>query len=427
VRALLFTLLMSLAGCANEGEVLVDAFTDLVPGRDFDTIRVGIASSERTYPADRYADWLRGVRLGPLGSPSGPQVLIVTMTLGGNPVLDRRISLSVAGTVLVPVWLLRSCLRVECPEPGGDRSLTECADGRCVAPDCVDGVGTGCPAPVCDVASDCPLASVPCAVAACREGHCVIEPRPGACPAGMICDPGAGCVEGPPDAGMIDAGADVPAMDAPRADTPAAGCVNPCNDRDPCTFNDTCVGSRCVGDPVDCTSDTCADRTCNGTSACTVTIHTGRTCEDDGDECTRDQCGAGGNCRHYDRTGGEPCSGGICCGGACVPEDDNNCGGCGVRCTGGLTCSGGSCTCGGASCGGVDPACCGGRCSDLDSDFLNCGACGAPRCGDQFGDCIGGSCICGTDGRCPGGSNTCCRCGAGGMGSYCAPLGTCPC
>lgn len=409
------------AGCTNAGEVLVDVHSDLVPGLDFDAVRIGVASSERTFAADRYADWLEGVRLGPLTSPTGRQNLDVTMTLEGATVLERRIALSVSGIVVVSVFMLRSCLMVDCPEPGDDASFTECAGGRCVAPDCIDGVGTDCPPPECETVGECPASSVACADAACREGFCVIEPRAGACPASMICDPDEGCVEGPPDAGMPpDAG------DAGRDAPTAPGCTPPCDDGDPCTHGDACDGDRCRGTPIDCTSDTCVTRSCNGTSSCAQTIHTGRACEDDGNPCTRDECGAGGNCRHYDREG-EACGGGICCGGACVPEDGNNCGGCGVRCGAGESCSGGSCRCGGAVCGGVSPACCGGSCSDLDSDYLNCGGCGAPRCGDQFGDCISGSCVCGTDGRCPGGSVTCCRCGPGGMGSYCAPLGTCPC
>lgn len=417
-------------GCASSGEVIVDVRTDFSPGRDFDAVVVTTPGARTVAPA-AITDWLAGVRIGPTPSPTGSQAVAVELQRAGVLVVRRTVRVAVSGTVVVPVWLVRACADVECPTPGGNPLETECSDGRCVAPECVGG-GSECPADVCATDGDCTPSDIACAENVCLEGHCVSQPIPGACVMGSWCDPTMGCRDdpfdaGPPDAGPVDAG-------PPRMDAPAAGCTMPCSDGNPCTYGDACSGASCVGTPVDCTSDTCVDRSCNGTSSCTETIHSGRACEDDGNPCTRDQCGGAGNCRHNDIGDGTDCGGGnVCCAGVCTSSA--GCGGCGVTCGAGETCSGGRCTCGGTSggvgsgavCGGSDPMCCGGSCVDLDSNPFNCGACGA-RCGDQYGDCIGGSCNCGSSGRCNGSSTECCRAGAGCPGQYCGAVGTCsPC
>ncbi len=70
-----------------------------------------------------------------------------------------------------------------------------------------------------------------------------------------------------------------------------------CDDGNACTYADACNGSgACLGTLIICTSDTCNQRACNGTSSCTVTPRTGQAC-DDGDPCSYgDTCNAGGSC-----------------------------------------------------------------------------------------------------------------------------------
>lgn len=410
-----------LGACAPSSSVLVDAHTDLDPGREFDTVRVTVGDGAHVYAATD-DDWLTGRRLGPFAVSSGPVTLEAALLFDGEVVVRRVMQFRVTDAAVVPVWLLRSCRDVVCPT-AADPSATECADGTCVPPDCVDGEES-CPI-ACTSELGCPLPTAACAARACVSGHCVIASRVGACPLGEACDPDAGCVRDVrPDAGAsIDAGA---------RDVPGPACADPCDDGDPCTYADACDGDTCRGTAIGCTSDPCVTRTCNGTASCTTTIEAGRACDDDGDPCTRDVCGGGGNCRH-DPADGASCPGGVCCGGTCLADDPSSCGACGVACGEGEVCSDGRCTCGGLSggpgggavCAGARPGCCAGTCVDLDSDYLNCGTCGL-RCGDQYGDCIGSSCGCGTDPRCTG-VVQCCRCGPGGMGSYCALPGDCPC
>ena len=69
-----------------------------------------------------------------------------------------------------------------------------------------------------------------------------------------------------------------------------------CDDGDPCTYADRCAAGSCGGTTVDCSDDTCADRECNGSAACTVIPKTGAVCND-GNLCTyNDRCDSAGNC-----------------------------------------------------------------------------------------------------------------------------------
>jgi hypothetical protein len=127
-------------------------------------------------------------------------------------------------------------------------------------------------------------------------GSCVAAGAKGACAYGRY-----GCPAGATDRVCEPAAPAPEKCDDQSADLDCdglAGCADPdcathaCDDRDPCTFGDSCQGGRCAGSAVSCTSDTCATRACNGTSSCTVQLHDGAACGN-GPDCTTDVCKTG--------------------------------------------------------------------------------------------------------------------------------------
>jgi len=70
-----------------------------------------------------------------------------------------------------------------------------------------------------------------------------------------------------------------------------------CDDGNPCTYGDVCdAQEQCVGTPIACVEDQCNARACNGTSTCTVTPKGAASC-DDGNPCTYgDTCSSSGIC-----------------------------------------------------------------------------------------------------------------------------------
>jgi hypothetical protein len=141
-----------------------------------------------------------------------------------------------------------------------------------------------------------------------------------------------------------------------------------------CSVGQVCSAGSC--------SVTCASplTTCGSgsTAACTDTQNDPSNCGTCGKVCGQ----------------GETCNSGTCgivcptpeslCGSSCVNEQTDlaNCGKCSNPCSAGQVCSGGSCvaTCGPPEtvCGGADAGVDGGAayCSDLQTDFNNCGNCG---------------------------------------------------
>jgi len=156
--------------------------------------------------------------------------------------------------------------------------------------------------------------------------------------------------------------------------------IGSCDDGDLCTINDTCVGTLCSGNPVDCSglSDVCNLGLCNGlTGLCEASpVNEGGGC-DDADPCTEIDICTSGACA------GSPIPGCINCGtpidcddaNVCTDEDcvggvcafANNALACddGDACTTGDTCSSGACV------GGPAPVCDDGNpCTDDSCDSL---------------------------------------------------------
>lgn len=70
-----------------------------------------------------------------------------------------------------------------------------------------------------------------------------------------------------------------------------------CDDGEPCTTGDVCVGTECVGDPKDCDDgNPCTSETCVLGKGCEVTLLAAGTPCDDGVACTDDACDEDGVC-----------------------------------------------------------------------------------------------------------------------------------
>ena len=113
------------------------------------------------------------------------------------------------------------------------------------------------------------------------------------------------------------------------AATPKTGAT--CTDGDPCTYGETCSaqGICLAGAEVKCENDACNYRTCNGTPTCKVTPRPGRHCED-GNLCTyADTCNAEGACVGTalvctsDETAERSCNGSSTC--TVVPKPGASC------------------------------------------------------------------------------------------------------
>jgi hypothetical protein len=86
--------------------------------------------------------------------------------------------------------------------------------------------------------------------------------------------------------------------------------LDPCDDYEDCTYDDACSDGNCAGTYIDCTSDDCSERICDGTASCAVLYNTGAPC-DDSLFCTgTDSCDGSGNCSVH---GGDPCGGVLFC------------------------------------------------------------------------------------------------------------------
>ena len=180
----------------------------------------------------------------------------------------------------------------------------------------------------------------------------------------------------------------------------SANDANECYDGDPCTIGDHCLAGVCTPGPEKIQ--------CN-----------------DGNPCTDDHCTPAGEC--YSLPNDNPCDGGACSGGVCVPACPPNCtgkscaddNGCGKPCgcpAGKKCCWDGKChnvcpcvpQCDGKECGND---CCGGVCGECPVGAF-CGSglcivctpncqnkeCGPDGCGGVCGECLSGMTC--TGGKC---------------------------
>ena len=289
-------------GCASDARVSVDLFTDLVAGEEFDAVEIRLAGRVHSFAVVPGQSFLPDARrLGPVRAASGTAVRIeVALVLDGADVLSTSQAIVAREETVVPIYLLRSCLDITCPD-ASDPLATECRDGACVRPDCDGdaGVTPGCPPPGgCAVDLDCEAPPADCARARCLEAHCVVVPSTSACVGDTYCDPDRGCVPRTmplPAAGVPDAGP--PPECTGRAECPsdAASGWSACEFSAPCAESAppqtrivtlwSCESSRCVSrDEVEsspCSRSTsamaCGTSTTGPWSACTYDMACPRT------------------------------------------------------------------------------------------------------------------------------------------------------
>ncbi len=438
-----------LAACGSPARLTIDLKTDYVAGAEFSTVRaelsttpfVGTAPSGTTLatPTRETQRFIDGVRVAEFpGLARGRFWARISLVSADGTVVAQRVTdVQIDGPYALTSVISRDCGGVTCPRAGDDPSLISCNGGTCVDPRCTPDAPEYCGEGECVGDADC-VAEGACARAVCEGGACLFVPDDARCGATARCTAAFTCESLVPDAGSPadDAGPPCPARESACGDgvdedcDRLVDCADPdcggtaCDDGQPCTSGDVCdtTAGACVGAAVSCVSDACADRVCNGTAACTVTLHPGVACPDDGNPCTTDVCNGAGACTHPALPGLSPCPddgnfctndvcdasarcvhplwdgrhcpfGGVCCAGVCVDNttDEANCGTCGIRCPSGRTCTAGACNCAGNS------ECIGAGYGPLASCFMNrcqCVCTGNPNDRVEcFGQCAGfGTC-----------------------------------
>ncbi|MBP47926.1 MAG: hypothetical protein CMH53_08290, partial [Myxococcales bacterium] len=200
-----------------------------------------------------------------------------------------------------------ACTIGVCDSSTGSCSTTTSADGEA----CDDGdpcsLDDTCASGVCQAGTVKPCQSdKPCDVASCDSstGQCVTT----SVADGKVCDDGNPCTQGEACLGGACKGTPVACDDLNPCTTDACdiavGCTatdntNPCDDKDPCTVNDTCAAGVCLSgaaktcdDNNPCTTDVCDQ----ATGGCKQSPAGGGACND-GDYCTlQDKCNEQGGC-----------------------------------------------------------------------------------------------------------------------------------
>lgn len=286
----------------------------------------------------------------------------------------------------------------------------------------------------------------------CCDGACVDPHTPSTCGAcGSACPTGATCsADGVCRNGETVAFCTSSAQCASGSVCQAGRCAKPActagSSGNRCAFGRTAkndLGTCCGGECVDLSQDKDACGACG--KACPSGLCVGGACVPTPTTCGAFTCGTGYQCVEGTCVSG--CNGGpftsFCASptgtlGACcdnffsstcrdIKSDEENCGGCGVRCPAGQTCQNGTCSGGsglcqdgheGAFCDlGTSEAklCCGGGCVDTRTDTHNCGRCGGACLSDEScksGRCGLSTCTGASDGRTcltATGTGTCCN------------------
>jgi len=167
-----------------------------------------------------------------------------------------------------------------------------------------------------------------------------------------------------------------------------------------CTSGCLQPGEFCGNDGLCCLNAECHLGNCRSCAPAGEACSSGTQCCDGG-TCTNGICTGGFGTQCTDSAG---CTEGEClnytcrcpsgdriCNGVCTPNDEQNCGNCGITCDAGEICYLNQCQCDPQS---NTPDSCGGECVDTQTDERHCGFCNR-QCLTGNKECIGGACTCG--------------------------------
>lgn len=199
--------------CTDAGTLVVQARTDLLPGRELSAVDVEILDSSDavvgrwTVEAGATRDWGRGVRVAEeagLARDVDYRVRVRALDADGAVLVERPVRVRLDRALRVATVLLsRTCVGVGCA------AGQACLAGACVGEACTEEDATECGPPACADASACRAPVAPCAAAECTaSGACVAVPDHAACPAGEVCEVEVGCV--PAECASITVGAPAP-------------------------------------------------------------------------------------------------------------------------------------------------------------------------------------------------------------------------
>ncbi len=196
MRFSLVVALFFVAGCGQDPLLLIDLKTDIVPGAEFDRVRVdvieaaGAGATFREHPVSVGEDYLNGARVAELeGLTAGSVTVRLTLTSDGDEVVQRPVRVELDGRLAVTVVITRNCVGVTCPLD--DPTAQACLAGRCVQDTCVEG-DPSCGEAECADDSEC-RGGRTCAVGRCSAGTCLYEPGD-RCPSSTMCDLDYGCI-----------------------------------------------------------------------------------------------------------------------------------------------------------------------------------------------------------------------------------------
>jgi len=185
-----------LASCGESETLLVlDLKTDLVPGLEFDRVETAVedhadaTDSRSAVTGDRFDEGLRIAEIE--GIPSGDRTAVVTLTLRGEPVVDRRVSFRLRETRVLTVIISRDCRGVTCDSGGA--AAQACLGGRCVDARCTPETPEFCSSEACESDAEC-SSDVSCAVPVCSDGACFSVGDDAQCGEGLYCNPDEGCL-----------------------------------------------------------------------------------------------------------------------------------------------------------------------------------------------------------------------------------------
>jgi hypothetical protein len=220
VRVTIASILVVLgsAGCdGEEGVLLVDLRTDMIPGVEYVRARTTLDSGRPAAlvvetDAARGDDFIAGRRIAAFDEPpEGVLALRVELLApDGRVVIARPIRVSYGGGRFgVTVVMTRNCRGIECPGTG-DPTSDACLDGQCVPAECTETTPGSCDVSGCAADTECDGTAASCTSGRCAGRTCLVVVDDGACTTGQRCDPEVGCVVAvPPDAGACDCDPDL--------------------------------------------------------------------------------------------------------------------------------------------------------------------------------------------------------------------------